>query len=131
MLLAAFVVAAGAQSHAGTSNDLALEILVSRYLPACHIELGDGGNRKILRSEPGEILDLAVAGHENPNPREEVIGYWYSPAMDFLGRQKIKAVTANQAISAVQFLHAIARAQSLCNRSSTKRVNFGAAGLSR
>jgi len=103
-LLSAFLLA-GLQSLAGATNDVALEVLVSRYLPACHLD----GNRKILKSDAGEILDLAVAAHENPNPRDDVIGYWYSPAMDFLARQKIKAASADQAIGAVQLLHAIAQ----------------------
>jgi hypothetical protein len=109
MLLAAFLLATQAQLLAGASNDLTLEVLASRYLPACHLELGDDENRKILKSESGEILDLAVAAHENPNPRDNVIGYWYSPAMDFLGRQKINVPTADRAVGAVQLLHAIAQ----------------------
>jgi hypothetical protein len=71
MLFAALLVATGAQSLAGVTNDLTLEVLLSRYLPACHLELGDDGNRKILKSESGEILDLAVAARENPNPRDD------------------------------------------------------------
>jgi hypothetical protein len=91
----------------GATNDPGLEVLVNRYLPACHLEPSDGGNRKILTSESGEILDLTVAAHQNPSPRDDVVGYWYSPAMDFLSRQKIKAAEADQAIGAVQLLHTI------------------------
>jgi hypothetical protein len=109
MLLTAFLVTIAAESLAGASNELALEVLISRYLPACRLELGDDGNRKILKSESGEILDLAAAAHENPNPRDDVIGYWYSPAMDFLARQKIKVATADPAVGAVQLLHTIAQ----------------------
>jgi hypothetical protein len=109
MLLAAAFLVTAAESPAGASNELALEVLISKYLPACHLELANDGDRKILKSESGEFLDLTVAAHENPNPRDDVIGYWYSPAMDFLGRQKIKAATADHAAGAVQLLHAIAQ----------------------
>ena len=106
ILVTASLLLTVAHSTADTTNDFTLETLVSKYLPACHVQSNDT-KLKILRSDAGETLDLTAARQENPEPRSDVAGYWYSSAMNFLGKQKINVARPDQAMGVIQLLHTI------------------------
>jgi hypothetical protein len=85
-----------------------LKELVGQYLAHCKIRVDSSGNPQSLVSAAGETLDLAKTAEEVPAPTA-VVGYWYSPTMNFLSRQKIAITTAQDAKGAVKLFHALWR----------------------
>jgi hypothetical protein len=73
------------------------------------LQLDDAKKPQAIVSGTGESLDLAQAARENPEPSNNVAGYWFSPSMNFLSRQNIKVTTPQQAVGTVRLLHAIWR----------------------
>jgi hypothetical protein len=106
-VLVAFLVGVPGQAHAETTNAPSLEQLVTFCVPGCRLQVDDAGKPKALVSADGGVLDLAGATKETPAPRDNVVGYWYAPTMDFLSRQKVEVARPDQAVGAVQLLHAI------------------------
>jgi len=108
-LLVAAILAEGlGRVVAETTNTIALESLVRQYLPGCQFRLDVAGKPEALIAPTGEVLDLTAAARENPEPKE-ALGYWYSPTMEFLSRQKIKAATPQEAAGVIKLLHALWR----------------------
>ena len=108
-LLVAAILAEGlGRVVAETTNTIALESLVRQYLPGCQFRLDGAGKPEALIAPTGEVLDLTAAARENPEPKE-ALGYWYSPTMEFLSRQKIKAATPQEAAGVIKLLHALWR----------------------
>ncbi len=93
---------------AETTNTIALESLVRQYLPGCQFRLDGAGKAEALIAPTGEALDLTAAARENPEPKE-ALGYWYSPTMEFLSRQKITVATPQDAAGVMKLLHALWR----------------------
>jgi len=87
------------------TNDFSLEHLASLHLPNCRLRVDDKGKPEAIVSNGGVTLNLASATQQNSEPKKDVIGYWFTPSMDFLGRQKIKVATPEQAIGTIQLLH--------------------------
>jgi len=85
-----------------------LKGLIQQYLPACRVRASESGNAQALVSGAGEALDLTKISKENPEPKAAP-GYWYSPTMDFLSRQKVQANKAEQATGVIQLLHTLWR----------------------
>lgn len=106
-VLVAFLVAVPRQAHAETTNAPSLQQLVTFCVPGARLQVDDAGKPRALVSAADGVLDLTGAAKENPAPRDNVIGYWYTPTMDFLSRQKVKIASPDQAVGAVQLLHAI------------------------
>ncbi len=96
------------QVVAEITNKIELQSLVRQYLPGCQFRLDVAGKPEALIAPTGEVLDLTAAARENPEPRE-ALGYWYSPTMEFLSRQKIRAATPQEAVGVVKLLHALWR----------------------
>ena len=67
------------------------------------------GEPKALISSTGEVLKLATAAKDHPMPKKNVLGYWFSPTMSFLSRQKPKVTSPEEAVGVVQLLHALWR----------------------
>ena len=107
-LVATLLPAVLGQVVAETTNKIELQTLVGLYLPGCHFRLDGAGKPEALIAPTGEVLDLTSAARENPEPRE-ALGYWYSPTMEFLSRQKIRAATPQEAVGVVKLLHALWR----------------------
>ena len=98
----------GVIGSSGAEPQDELAALVERCVPACRFQTNSTGDRQALISASGEVLDLAKAAGEDP-ASAEAIGYWESPAMQFLGRQQIKAGTSTEARDAIRLLHMIWR----------------------
>jgi hypothetical protein len=109
VIIAVFVTAFCNRLFADTTNQFGLQSLISKHLPNAHLRLDDAGNPKTLVSSSGDSLNLAAAFHETPQPTNTVVGYWFSPTMDFLSRQRMKAATPEEAVDIIQFLHVIWR----------------------
>ena len=108
-LLVAAILAEGlGRVAAETTNTIALESLVRQYLPGCQFRLDGAGKAEALIAPTGEALDLTAAARENPEPKE-ALGYWYSPTMEFLSRQKITVATPQEAVGVIKLLHALWR----------------------
>ncbi len=103
------VVLMGIRSEAAVTNDFSVGHLAHVYVPQCVIATNHAGTPKALVSPSGEVLDLLAAARENPMPSNNVAGYWFSPTMDFLSRQKVQVASPGQAVAVVQLLHAIWR----------------------
>ena len=108
LLVAAILPEGLGRVAAETTNTIALESLVRQCLPGCQFRLEGAGKAEALIAPTGEVLDLTSAARENPEPRE-ALGYWYSPTMEFLSRQKIRAATPQEAVGVVKLLHALWR----------------------
>lgn len=106
------------RTSAETTNDTSLQTLVSLYLPTCHLRLDDAKKPEAVVSATGEVLDLAT--QQSAQPSNHVVGYYFSPTMDFLSHQKIKASTSEQAVGVIQLLHA------LNGRSDIKKKTYSA-----
>ena len=96
------------QVVAETPNKIELQSLVGLHLPGCHFRLDGAGKPEALIAPTGEVLDLTSAAQDNPEPKE-ALGYWYSPSMEFLSSQKIRAATPQEAVGVVKLLHALWR----------------------
>ena len=101
--------------------------LVHSHLPACRLQTDAAGNPAALVSQSGEVLDLKAATQENPAPSNHVVGYWFSPSMDFLSRQYLQAPTSEAAADVVRLLHAIWRGPNFVQQKiyQARRVDLG------
>src|SRR4051794_30652171 len=109
-LTAASLLVVPGQIVAANTNDFSLlQHLARLYVPDCRLRLDEAGKPQAIVAPAGELLDLTAAARENPAPTNTVIGYWFSPSMGFLARQKITAATPEQAVGVIQLLHAIWR----------------------
>ena len=108
IFVAAILPAVLGQVVAETTNKIELQSLVRLYLPGCQFRLDGAGKPEALIAPTGEVLDLTVAARENPEPKE-ALGYWYSPTMEFLSRQKTTAATPQDAAGVIKLLHALWR----------------------
>lgn len=94
--------------QAETTDKLDFKSLVQQYLPECQVRVDSSGKPQSLMSATGEVLDLTEVPKENPDS-SPMAGYRHSPAMDFLGRQKIKVKTAQEAAGVIQLWHMLWR----------------------
>ena len=108
IFVAAILPAVLGQVVAETTNKIELQSLVRLYLPGCQFRLDGAGKPEALIAPTGEVLDLTAAARENPEPKE-ALGYWYSPTMEFLSRQKTTAATPQDAAGVIKLLHALWR----------------------
>jgi hypothetical protein len=81
-----------------------LNQLVTNQLPDCYFRTtaGCSANFYSLVNSGGNSVSVLAAHPEMPQPVTNAIGYWDSPIMNFLARQKIKTATADDAIHSVQ-----------------------------
>jgi len=100
---------------AETAKKLDLTSLLQRYLPGWGIRLDGSGNVQSVVTAAGKTLDLLEIAKENPAP-SATIGYWYSPTMDLLGRERIKARTAQEAVAVIQLWHTLWRGSSFTEK---------------
>jgi len=109
MLAAAVLLAIPMRSEAGATNGPELKQLVKQYLPGCALKPEKAARPRTLVSAAGEQVDLLAALRENPEPKKKKAGYWLTPTMTFLSKQRISVGTANDAAAVIQLLHVITR----------------------
>lgn len=90
----------------GPTNGIELKQLARQYLPGCAFKPPTAAKPRELVSATGETLDLLAALREKQEPRKSA-GYWLTPTMAFLSRQRIEAGTGNDAAGVVRLLHLI------------------------
>jgi hypothetical protein len=90
----------------GPTNGIDLKQLAGQYLPGCAFKPPAAQKPRELVAATGETLDLLAAARENPEPRKGA-GYWFTPTMAFLSKQRIEAATSNDAAGVIQLLHVI------------------------
>lgn len=109
VLVAAILPAVLGQVVAASTNEIELQSLARQYVPGCQFRLDGAGEPEALLAPTGEVLELATAAGDQPQPTNGVVGYWFSPTMSFLSRQKIKAATPQAAADVIKLLHALWR----------------------
>jgi hypothetical protein len=107
--VAAVLLAGSALLFAQATNPYDPRVLAQRYLPGCQLRIASSGKLDALVSATGEVLELATAARDHPQPTNSVVGYWFAPTMDFLSRQQPKAGTPQEAVGLVQLMHALWR----------------------
>ena len=122
-LVAALLPAVLGQVVAETPNKIELESLVRQYLPGCQFRLDGAGKPEALIAPTGEVLDLTAAARENPEPKE-ALGYWHSPTMEFLSRQKITVATPQEAVGVIKLLHALWRGPDFVKQKTYNALRF-------
>jgi len=109
----AFVVAAifaGSNSlFAEATNKFSVRDLAQRHLPDCRLRVDRTGKVEAVVSPTGEVLEIATSARDHPNPTNGVAGYWFTPTMDFLSKQKPRASTSQEAVGVVQLMHSLWR----------------------
>src|SRR6266571_243632 len=109
LFVTAAILAGSVPLFADTTNKYDLRVLAQRHLPGCQFRVDATGKTEALVSATGEVLELATAARDHPQPANGVIGYWFSPTMSFLSRQKPKVATPEEAVGLVQLMHALWR----------------------
>ena len=106
-------VAGGNRVGAQATNDpMVLSRLAGYFAPSLRVLMDAGGKPRSIISSTGETLDLAKAEKENPMPTNSLIGYWFTPTMDFLSKQNLEAATPEQAYGIIQLFHAMCQGES-------------------
>src|SRR5207302_3342277 len=82
---------------------------LSRYTPQWQLHSDTSGKPVALHGPSGESVSLASISTEQPTPRRDVVGYWYSPTMDLLGHQKATIKSGSDAVALVQLWHLLWR----------------------
>ena len=108
VVIAAMLLAIPFQSAAGATNGIELKQLVRQYLPGCALQPATAAKPRALVSATGETLGLMSAARENSQPRKGA-GYWLTPTMAFLSKQRIAVASAPDAAGVIQLLHVIWR----------------------
>ena len=108
VLATAFLLAAAFCSPAAKTNDLELAQLVSQYLPGCTLQPAPPARPLALIAPSGDGLVLANAARENAENKKG-LGYWVTPTMAFLGRQRIAVSTPADAAGVIKLVHVIWR----------------------
>lgn len=110
---------------AATTNQLALKPLVQRHLPGCELHRNTNERFDALVSTNGTELRLAAASNEQPQPGNDVIGYWFSPAMNFIAAQEPRISSPQDAIELVQLLHLLRWGPGFVQQKLYKARSFG------
>lgn len=111
---------------AAETNQVQLALLVEKYLPGAKVETGPSGKPQALVTRNGERLDLTEISKEHPTPsRQREIGYWYTPTMDWLGRQNIRVTTPAEANDVVRLWHNLWRGPSFAPQKLYDAQRFG------
>jgi hypothetical protein len=108
LVIAVMFLAIPFRSAAGATNGIELKQLVKQFLPGCAFEPATAAKPRALVSATGETLGLMSAARENAEPRKGA-GYWLTPTMAFLSKQRIAVGSASDAAGVVQLLHVIWR----------------------
>jgi hypothetical protein len=109
VFVTAVILAGSVPLFADATNKYDLRVLAQRHLPGCQFRVDATGKTESLVSATGEVLELATAARDHPQPTNGVIGYWFSPNMSFLSRQQPKVATPEEAVGLVQLMHALWR----------------------
>lgn len=104
----ALLLAGSFTSPAASTNELELAQLVSRYLPGSKLQPAPPAKPLALIAPSGDGLVLANAARENAETKKG-LGYWVTPTMAFLGRQRIAVGTPDDADGVIKLLHVLWR----------------------
>ncbi len=123
VLMTAMLLAIPLRSMAGATNAIELKQLVKQYLPGCAFQPDTAAKPRALVSATGETLVLMSAARENAEPRKGA-GYWQTPTMAFLSKQRIAVGSAEGAAGVVQLLHVIWRGPSFVKERIFNAIPF-------
>jgi hypothetical protein len=107
-LIAAILLSVQFGSVAAETNGIALKQLVQRCLPGARLVPEAPAKPRMVVAASGDALDLMTALRENPEPRKGA-GYWLTPTMKYLGRQRIAVTNTDDAAAVIQLLQGLTR----------------------
>ncbi len=108
LLIAAVLLSAQSWSVAAGTDAIELNKLLQQCLPGARLIPDAPAKPRAVMSASGDALDLMTALRENPQPRKGA-GYWLTPTMRYLSRQRMGATTTNEAAGVIQLLQALTR----------------------
>jgi hypothetical protein len=105
---------AGLRVEEAGTNRVELKQLIGLCLPGARLLPEPPARAQSLLCGSNDLLNLMTALRENPEPRKGA-GYWSTPTMRYLSRQKITADSPERAVAVVKLLHALTRGTEFVN----------------
>ncbi len=124
MLAAALLLAFPLRSAPGATNGIELKQLVKQYLPGCALKPEKAARPRTLVSAAGDQVDLLAALREDPEPKKKKAGYWLTPTMTFLSKQRISLATTNDAVGVIQLFLMLTRGAEFVNEGTYNAIPF-------